>query len=108
MLPQRTAPASPVPLEEIMTTESDAAAESTEETVPGTAEETAEETTEEGAASSAMRPPRMGMQALLTRDTDMAARPGFRSPSNKRSKVQSGAKKNRRVQPKRKKNKKKR
>ena len=87
-----------------MTTESDAAAESTEETVPGTAEET----TEEGAASSAMRPPRMGMQALLTRDTDMAARPGFRSPSNKRSKVQSGAKKNRRVQPKRKKNKKKR
>ena len=79
-----------------MTTESDApAAESTEES------------TEETATSTA-RTPRMGIQALLTRDTDMASRPGFRSPANARSKAQSGGKKARRVQPKRKKGKKKR
>ncbi len=31
--------------------------------------------------------PRVGMQGLLTRDTDIAARPGFRNPANKRSKA---------------------
>lgn len=39
--------------------------------------------------------PRMGLQGLLTRDTDMAARPGFRNPSNKKSKAQKAGKKKR-------------
>ena len=85
-------------------TESDAAAVSDAEATPETAEGTAEDT----AAVSAARTPRMGIQALLTRDTDMASRPGFRSPANKRSKAQTGSKKNRRALPKRKKGKKKR
>jgi hypothetical protein len=43
-------------------------------------------------AVSSGKTPRVGLHSMLTRDTDMASRPGFRSPSNKRSKAQSKAK----------------
>ncbi|RME22147.1 MAG: hypothetical protein D6798_16550 [Deltaproteobacteria bacterium] len=33
------------------------------------------------------RTPRVGMQGLLTRDSDLTARPGFRNPANTRSKA---------------------
>jgi len=82
----------------------------TTETDAPEVEAPAEEATEEATEVSSARTPRMGMQALLTRDTDMAARPGFRNPSNKRSKAQStsGTRKTKREYPKRKKGKKKR
>lgn len=33
------------------------------------------------------RQPQLGVQALLTKKTDFAARPGFRNPANARSKA---------------------
>lgn len=58
-------------------------------------EEAASET--EGATESVSsgKTPRVGLHSMLTRDTDMASRPGFRSPSNKRSKAQAKSKKSR-------------
>lgn len=53
----------------------------------------AEETDEATTAVSATSTPRVGTHSMLTRDSDVASRPGFRNPANKRSKVQSGAKK---------------
>lgn len=61
--------------------------------------EAAEAAETEGEAAPKTRTPRVGLQNLLTRDSDTAARPGFRSPSNKRSKAQKkgkGGKKKRR------------
>jgi hypothetical protein len=48
--------------------------------------------TEEGEVVGTSRTPRVGMHSMLTRDSDMTARPGFRNPSNKRSKAQSRSK----------------
>ena len=69
-----------------MTTE-DTSAEAVTDT------ESAPETEDTGEAVSASKTPRVGLHSMLTRDTDMAARPGFRNPSNKRSKAQSKARK---------------
>ncbi|HCH62379.1 MAG: hypothetical protein CL927_16040 [Deltaproteobacteria bacterium] len=41
---------------------------------------------------SSGKTPRVGLHSMLTRDTDMASRPGFRNPSNKRSKAQGKSK----------------
>ncbi len=40
--------------------------------------------------------PRMGLQAMLTRESDMASRRGFRNPPNARSKAQAAGKKKKR------------
>jgi len=48
-----------------------------------------EESTE---ASTTITAP-MGRHSMLTRDSDVASRPGFRNPSNTRSKVQTRARK---------------
>lgn len=68
----------------------------TEETVTPEAPET-ESAESESAESEVSAPstPRVGLHSMLTRDSDMASRPGFRSPSNKRSKAQSGGGKSR-------------
>lgn len=58
----------------------------TDETPSPETEET-EQDRDQGSQSSGPTP-RVGLQGLLTRDTDIAARPGFRNPSNKRSKAQ--------------------
>jgi hypothetical protein len=63
----------------------------TEETVAPEAPETESAESEVSAPST----PRVGLHSMLTRDSDMASRPGFRSPSNKRSKAQSGGGKSR-------------
>lgn len=47
----------------------------------------------EADAAPKLRTPRVGLQGLLTRDSDAAARPGFRNPSNNRSKAQKKGKK---------------
>lgn len=56
-------------------------------------EEAASETEGATEAVSSGKTPRVGLHSMLTRDTDMASRPGFRSPSNKRSKAQAKSKK---------------
>jgi len=50
------------------------------------------ETETEGAeaAPAAPRTPQVGLQSLLTKASDVAARPGFRSPANQKSKAQKG------------------
>ena len=58
-------------------------------------EEAASETEDATEAVSSGKTPRVGLHSMLTRDTDMASRPGFRSPSNKRSKAQAKSKKSR-------------
>lgn len=52
------------------------------------------ETTEpdEGAATDEKGPPRTAPPGMLTRPTDYAARPGFRSPPNQKSKAQKAKK----------------
>jgi hypothetical protein len=89
-----------------MTTESAAP----EADVDATAADVDATAADESTVVSAAQTPRMGLQAMLTRDSDMAARPGFRSPSNKRSKTQSvaGSRKTKREYPRRNKGKKKR
>jgi hypothetical protein len=44
----------------------------------------------EAAAQAAPRTPQVGLQSLLTKASDVAARPGFRSPANQKSKAQKG------------------
>jgi|GEM_PF-4978596 len=44
-------------------------------------------TTTESNEPTSTRTPRVGLHSMLTRDSDMAGRPGFRNPSNKRSKA---------------------
>lgn len=61
--------------------------ETTPET-PAAAETEAESARPEAAPNS----PRIGLQALLTKPSDLAARPGFRNPANSRSKAQKGKK----------------
>lgn len=60
-------------------------------------EETEGEATEEQEAGKAKAAeqgtPRVGLHGLLTRDSDMAARPGFRNPANARTKAQKAGKK---------------
>lgn len=71
-----------------------------DETAPQTeAAEAAETTTAEGEAAEAeseggtrRQTPRVGIHSLLTRDSDAVARPGFRNPSNSRSKAQKKSK----------------
>ena len=58
-------------------------------------EEAVSETEDAAEAVSSGKTPRVGLHSMLTRDTDMASRPGFRSPSNKRSKAQAKSKKSR-------------
>ena len=65
---------------------------SNDETPEPSAAETETETETETEAASSGKTPRVGLHSQLTRDTDMAARPGFRNPSNNRSKVQSKSK----------------
>lgn len=60
----------------------------TEETTEAPATDT--DTSSEAAATTTT--PRLGLHTMLTRDSDMASRPGFRNPSNKRSKAQSKSK----------------
>ena len=67
----------------------------TEEPSASQAAETETETEEANDATATVssgKTPRVGLHSMLTRDTDMASRPGFRSPSNKRSKAQSKSK----------------
>ena len=54
-----------------------------------TSDESAEATPEGGAAGVRSSTPKLGLQGLLSRESDQAARPGFRNPSNVRSKAQS-------------------
>jgi len=61
----------------------------TPDTPDETTDETAEETTEGGAAAARPTTPQLGLQGLLSRESDQAVRPGFRNPSNNRSKAQS-------------------
>jgi hypothetical protein len=61
----------------------------TPDTPEETADETAEETAEGGAAPVRPTTPQVGLQGLLSRESDQAVRPGFRNPSNKRSKAQA-------------------
>ena len=42
------------------------------------------------ATQAAPRTPQVGLQSLLTKASDVAARPGFRSPANQKSKAQKG------------------
>lgn len=69
----------------------------TPETPDSTEAETDETTeqTEESASSASPTTPQLGMQSLLTRGSDVAARPGFRSPSNNKSKAMKKGKKGR-------------
>ncbi len=52
-----------------------------------TEETQTEETQTEEGPTTAPATPQVGLQSLLTRGSDVAARPGFRSPSNSRSKA---------------------
>ena len=66
-----------------------------ETSAPPAAETETETETESDASTEAAaggKTPRVGLHSLLTRDTDMAARPGFRNPSNNRSKAQTKSK----------------
>ena len=82
----------------------------TEDTnAPEGAETEATGTDSNNSKISSSTTPRVGLHSMLTRDSDMASRPGFRNPSNKRSKAQTGAKKAKaKLKVKRKKGKKKR
>ena len=82
-----------------MTTEDTNAPEGAETDTTGTDSDNTE--------VSSSTTPRVGLHSMLTRDSDMASRPGFRNPSNKRSKAQTAAKKAK-LKVKRKKGKKKR
>ena len=64
---------------------------------PAAESETETETETTTDASGGGKTPRVGLHSLLTRDTDMAARPGFRNPSNKRSKAQTKSKAKKKV-----------
>lgn len=53
----------------------------------------ADDTTDSPAEGVAPATPQVGVQSLLTRGSDLAARPGFRSPSNNKSKAMKKGKK---------------
>lgn len=59
-----------------------------------TAAEPRDDETTDAAAPAPVTPstPKLGAAALLTRASDLAARPGFRNPANSRSKAQKGKK----------------
>lgn len=58
------------------------------ETETGDDTETGEEGEGKGKKAATSATPRVGLQSLLTRDSDMTVRPGFRNPANKRTKAQ--------------------
>ena len=69
---------------------SDTPAETPEPELPASDTETPP--ADDASAGAAPSTPRVGIHSLLTRDSDQVARPGFRNPSNTRSKAQASAK----------------
>lgn len=54
----------------------------------GDADDAVEAGDDSGASAPRSSTPQLGLQGLLSRDSDQASRPGFRNPGNARSKVQ--------------------